>query len=104
MEMPPPEEGSIAATYMAALFGTYLWKIVAGTEIIGGLLLLSKKTSLFGAILLMPVLLNIVFYHLFVDGEMQGAMMGLIFTLFAIGIMYFNKARISPIFSDEGAA
>lgn len=104
MEMPPPEEGSLAAGYMMTLFGTYLWHWVAATEIVGGIMLLMKKTSLFGAIILMPVLLNIVGYHLFVDGEMQGAVMGIMLTLFAVAIMYFNKARIAPILGEEGAA
>lgn len=104
MEVPPPEEGSMAATYMMVMFGTYLGKFVAIGEIVGGLMLLIKKTAALGAIILMPILLNILAYHFFVDGEMQGAVIGIMLVFFAVVVMVLNKDRLLPIIGDKGAA
>ncbi len=104
MEMPLPDEGSMAATFMMTMYGTYLAKFVALGEIVGGLMLLMKKTSALGAIIVMPILLNILAFHLFVDGEMSGIGMGVMLVVFDAAILYFNRERLLPILGDNGAA
>lgn len=63
----PPPTDETAQLFMGGMFGTYLAKIVGITEIIGGTLLLIPKTSFVGLLLLLPVVVNIAFYHLFHD-------------------------------------
>ena len=59
-----PPSDPLAQAYMGAMFTTYLYIVVGITEIIGGILLLVKKTSFLGFLLLLPVMVNIVLFHL----------------------------------------
>lgn len=101
MEQPPFEEGSKAAIYMTAFGATYLVTLVGVTEIIGGLLMFFKKTSALGAIILAPVLVNILGYNLTVDPSLTGIIMSLIFTILAIAVFYFEKERLLPIINNK---
>lgn len=101
--MPTPEEGSQAAAFMMAMYGTYLAKFVALGEITGGLLLLCKRTSALGAIILMPILLNILAFHLFVEGEAQGMLIGILLLIFDLIILYLNREALLRILIEDEA-
>jgi len=59
----PPPEGEQAIAFLTAMFTTYLFKLVATTQIIGGILLLIPRTSFLGYLMLLPVVANIVAFH-----------------------------------------
>ena len=61
MEAPP--EGSPAAQYFAVLAGSYILKTVKIVEVLGGLMLLSGIYMPLGAIILMPIVINIFLFH-----------------------------------------
>lgn len=59
----PPPEGGAALAFMTGMFSSYLAKVVAVIEIVGGLLLFNGRTSFLGFLLLAPVIANIMGYH-----------------------------------------
>ncbi len=59
----PPMEGG-AAAFMGALAATgYMFPLIKGTEVVGGLLLLGNRYVPLGLVLLAPVVVNIVAFH-----------------------------------------
>ena len=67
--MPAPAEMSEgAANFMGALNDTgYMFPLIGAIEVITGLLLLLKKWVPFALIVLAPVAVNIVLFHLFLE-------------------------------------
>lgn len=64
--MPPgPPEGSPPALFMAALFPTGYLAFVKVLEILGGILVAVPKTRNIGLLILGPVIVNIVCFHVF---------------------------------------
>ncbi|MDY7395782.1 DoxX family membrane protein [Aureibaculum sp. 2210JD6-5] len=67
--MPAPEEMSEgAANFMGALNNTgYMFPLIGAVEVVSGLLLLLKKWVPFALVLLAPVAVNIVLFHVFLE-------------------------------------
>ena len=64
--MPPgPPEGSPPALFMAALFPTGYLALVKLLEILGGILVAIPKTRNIGLLVLGPVIVNILAFHIF---------------------------------------
>jgi len=63
LEMPPPPN-ELAGQFMQVMFASYLGKLVALTEIVGGILLLIPKTTFIGLLVLAAVIINIIGFHL----------------------------------------
>lgn len=62
--MAPPPADIHAQAFMGGMFGSYLAPFVGLVEIAGAVLLLIPRTRFIGLLLLIPVMLNIVLYHL----------------------------------------
>lgn len=75
--IPLPEMPDKAASFMTSLGATgYVLKTVGLLEIIIGILLLFKKWIAFAIVLLVPISLNILLFHLFLDlPEIGGALL-----------------------------
>jgi hypothetical protein len=68
-EQPPPPEGSYAALFMGALAPSGYLHFVKVCELLGGVLVLIPKTRGAGLLLLGPIIVNIVAFHMFImDG------------------------------------
>ncbi len=95
MPMPPasPEMGE----YMKALFATgFIFPIIAVIEILAGLAFIANKFTALMAVIVMPVMLNALLAHLFLDPAGAG---GAAFVLFAIIIVMIRyKERYREIF------
>lgn len=59
---PPADE--TAQQFLGTMFTSYLFSVVAFAEITGGILLLIPKTRFLGWLLLLPVIFNIVSFHI----------------------------------------
>lgn len=59
----PPPAGAAAQAFMGAMFSSYLAKLVAVTQVIGGGLLPVSRTAFLGLLMLFPVIVNIIVYH-----------------------------------------
>ena len=64
--LPAPEMPEAAAGFFGALYATgYMLPLIALTEVVVGLLLLARMWSALALVVLVPVTLNIVLFHLF---------------------------------------
>ena len=59
----PPADAT-AQNFMGAMFTSYLYVIVALAEVAGGIMLLIPKTRFMGWLLLLPIIFNIVVFHI----------------------------------------
>lgn len=64
--MPPPPAGSAAASFMDAFVPTGYLKFVKILELIGGILVAIPKTRNFGLLVLGPIIINILAFHIFI--------------------------------------
>ena len=65
--LPLPELNEPATAFFSAMAASYLLTFVKATEVVGGLLLLSGRLVPFALLILAPVVLNILFFHVFLD-------------------------------------
>lgn len=64
----PPEMNEAAGTFLGALAGTgYFMVVVKLVEIVSGLMILTGRFLPLGLILLAPVSVNILLFHIFLD-------------------------------------
>jgi putative oxidoreductase len=63
--IPQPPEGSPPAMFMGALFTTGYLAFVKVLEIIGGVLVALPKTRAIGLLILGPIIVNILAFHIF---------------------------------------
>ena len=68
VKAPPPPEGSPAAMFFGAFAPTGYLTFVKMFELVGGLVVMIPRLRNFGLLLLGPVIVNIVAFHLFVGG------------------------------------
>lgn len=92
--MPPPE-GEEARVFLTAMFTTYLVKVVAWTEIIGGALLLYRRTSFLGVLLLLPVVFNIAAFH--IAHDMPGNGIWIVTTALYAVVAYIHKNQFKTL-------
>ena len=80
----------------------YFWQLLGVSELLGGLLLLSQFLGLLGAIVSLPVLLNIFLFHLFLEPhEMAGLIKtGLLFAA-AIWLIAFEYKKCLPLLKTD---
>lgn len=96
--LPPPEElPEGAAGFMGALAATgYMIKLIGAVEVVSGLLLLINEWVPFALILMAPVLVNILLYHLKFDPATLAP--GIILTVIEIILIYANWNKFKPLF------
>ena len=85
----PPADPT-AQTFLGTMFSSYLYQIVALAEIIGGILLFIPRTSFIGALILLPVIFNIVAFHFAHDLPGNGIWLAPTF-LFALVLISFKE-------------
>ena len=94
--IPVPPMAEPAQRFIGAIIAThYLMPLVKVTEIVGGLLLLSGCHVPLALVLLGPVLVNILCFHLFLD--FSGALPAIVFTALYAVIAYDHRERLRPI-------
>ena len=64
--MPPPPEGSPAAMFIGAMYTTGFFTFVKVLEIAGGALVAMPKTRALGLLVLTPIVVNILAFHVFI--------------------------------------
>ncbi|MCW4470827.1 DoxX family membrane protein [Flavobacterium sp. MFBS3-15] len=95
--IPLPQPSPEAASFMESLASTgYVLTIVAVFEILIGLLLLVKKWVPFVLLLLVPLSLNILFFHLFLDVPSIGTAI-LVVVMNGI-LLYKHRMKYKPLF------
>jgi uncharacterized membrane protein YphA (DoxX/SURF4 family) len=81
----PPPRGELAGEFMKALFASHYLYAVKCFEISGGLLLLSGRFTALGLTLVGPVIVNILFFHIFLDPA--GLPLGIVLAVLALFLL-----------------
>jgi len=93
-EMPPA-----AANFIESLKSTgYVFYVIAALEVIIGLLLLFKKWVPFALLLLVPISLNILLFHLFLN--ISDISVAIVFVTINIILIYKHWRAYTPLFQD----
>lgn len=89
-----------AATKLMAVFVESGWimALIALVEIIAGILIIIPKTRPLAAIMIFPVMIGIVLFHVFQDPK--NVIMSLILLVINLWIIFENKEKYMPMISE----
>ncbi|MES2390217.1 MAG: hypothetical protein V4555_01150 [Acidobacteriota bacterium] len=82
---PPP---GVAGQFLGAIFVSHFYVVLFLLQLVGGLLLLSGRYVALGLVLLAPVIVNIVLFHVFMapSGLPMAALIVVLWLLVAAGV------------------
>jgi uncharacterized membrane protein YphA (DoxX/SURF4 family) len=87
-----------AADFAGAMFKTgYMFQLVAGTQLVAGVLLLLNIFVPLALVLLMPILVNIIAFHLFLAPAPGAFAPGIVFTLLALYLAWVYRKAYRPL-------
>ena len=92
--MPPPK-GELAGDFMKALFVSHYLYAVKCFEISGGLILLSGRFTPLGLTLVGPVIVNILFFHMFLDPS--GLPLAFVLVMLALFLLWRNRSAFAGL-------
>ena len=96
--MPNPPPTPAAGAFFGALFATgYMPKLIFGTQVIGGLLLLLGVAVPFALAILAPVIVNIVAFHIYLSPALLP--MALVVAALELFLAWYYRAAFAPLFS-----
>ena len=94
--MPAPEFNEAASAYLGALFATgYIFPIMAIVWILVGLLFIFNKCSPLGAVIIFPISLNIILFHIFLD--FTGWLFGFMILILNLYMLYVHWNAYRPM-------
>ena len=97
--MPIPEMTESAEALMGALGASiYVFPLVAIVELLAGGLIITKKYNALGAVLMMPVTINIFLIHTVLNPT--GIILSLVLLLINVWILIENKSKFTALFED----
>jgi uncharacterized membrane protein YphA (DoxX/SURF4 family) len=92
-----------AADFAGALFKTgYMFQLICGTQLLSGILLLINRFVPLALILLMPVLVNIIAFHIFL--QPAGMAPGAILMVLELFLAWGYRAAYCPILTARTTA
>src|SRR5258708_18179992 len=95
----PPPPAAVGA-FFGALFATgYMLKLIFGTQVIGGALLLLGVAVPFALTILAPVIVNIIAFHIYLSPDPMA--MGIALTVAALELFlaWYYRAAFEPLFN-----
>lgn len=98
VQAPPPPEGSPAAMFFAAFGPTGYLTFVKIFELLGGILVAIPRTRNFGLLVLGPIILNILAFHIFVTGG-EGVFnpMIILIVLLALYLLWVERRKFTAL-------
>jgi len=94
-----PMPTGLAGQFMGALFLSHYYWVVAVLQIAGGLLLLANRFVPLALVLLGPVTVNIICYHVFLHHS--GAGLAAVATILWLIVFYGKREYFSGIFAQR---
>lgn len=91
-----PMPTGLAGQFMGALFQSHYYFVVAALQILGGALLLVNRFVPLGLVLLGPIIVNILLYHLFLN--LAGIPLAIAVTILWFIVFYGHRQYFSGIF------
>jgi uncharacterized membrane protein YphA (DoxX/SURF4 family) len=98
LHMPMPPANSLPAKFMGIMVPTGWMHIVGFFQVLGGLLVLLGGTTPLGLCILGPIIVNILIFHMHLEGG-QGIAMGAIAALLEVILLVAYRANFSGIFT-----
>jgi putative oxidoreductase len=95
IKLPPPPEGSSAATFIGVLYMTGYLAAVKVLELLGGLLVATGRFTPIGLLILGPIILNILFVDLFLTKAFNP--LSAMAALLALFLLWTERARFAPL-------
>jgi uncharacterized membrane protein YphA (DoxX/SURF4 family) len=93
--LPMPMPKGDAGTLMGVLFSSHYLYAVKCFEISGGLILLSGRFTPLGLTLVGPVIVNILFYDVFLDPA--GLPLGIVIAVLALFLLWQNRGAFAGL-------
>ena len=94
-----PMPSGLAGQFMGALFQSHYFWVIAALQVIGGLLLLINRFVPLALVLLGPVIVNILLYHLLLFPT--GFLMPIVVTVLWFIVFYTHRQNFSGIFAQR---
>lgn len=95
--MPNPPPPPAAAAFFEALIAThYMFALIFGAQVIGGALLLLGIAVPFALVVLAPVIVNIVCFHIFLSPDL--VVMALVVAAFELFLAWSYRDAFAPLF------
>ena len=94
-----PMPTGLAGQFVGALVLSHYFWVVAALQIAGGALLLASRFVPLAMVLLGPVILNIICYHVFLNPS--GAVPAVVVTVLWLIVCYGNRQHFSGIFAQR---
>jgi len=90
----PPMQG-LPGQFIGALINSGYIYAIAGVQVVGGLLLLIGRFVPLGLALLVPVIVNIILYHICLDPS--GLSMAIFISVLALFLLWVHRDRFAPL-------
>ena len=100
LPQPPPQEGSMAAQFMAVAGPSHWMSVVGFIQLVGGALVLVGGTAPLGLALLAPVLVNILVFHVLLMGG-EGIAPGIVFSILELFLLYSYRHHFAGILTTK---
>ena len=94
-----PMPTGLAGQFVGALVLSHYFWVVAALQIAGGALLLASRFVPLAMVLLGPVIVNIICYHVFLNPS--GAVPAVVVTVLWLIVCYGNRQHFSGIFAQR---
>jgi uncharacterized membrane protein YphA (DoxX/SURF4 family) len=86
-----------AMAFMGAMEATgYMMPLLAIAEIVGGILFALPRFQALGAVILMPITINIAFFHTMLDPSTMA--LGWVIFLINVAVLFVNRQKLSAAF------
>src|SRR5947207_16025925 len=96
---PPPPMPGIAGQFIDVFLKSHWVWLVAGCQVIGGALLLAGRYVTLGLVILGPVLVNILAYHITMDPK--GIVPGAVCTILWAIVAWSARKNLAGIFAER---
>ncbi|HXM47316.1 MAG TPA: hypothetical protein VN956_05565 [Pyrinomonadaceae bacterium] len=94
-----PMPSGLAGQFVGALVLSHYFWVVAGLQIAGGALLLVNRFVPLGLVLLGPVIVNIILYHVLLNPT--GIALAIVVTILWLIVFYAHRQYFSGIFAQR---
>jgi len=91
-----PMPSGLAGQFIGALVLSHYYFVVAGLQVVGGALLLVNQFVPLALVLLGPVIVNIILYHVFLNPS--GAALAIVVVILWLIVFYGHRQYFSGIF------
>jgi len=99
---PPPPEGTPPAMFFGAIFATGYLAFIKVLELVGGVCVAIPRTRPLGLLILIPIIVNILAFHVFITaGEgLVGAPLGA--AALALFLAWGHRRGLMALLADRG--